>query len=141
MKFVLLPVYGNHISSAVKNGVSAGVGDTHMLAHTSNADRHQSLEVTFARGLVSDPSLNDILTNGTSGNGTGNGLLSGIKTPTAIGSGLSKTGDVMGIVVLVLIGIAAVAAIALVFARRKKDGSQNVQMIDASKINHMKGDS
>lgn len=141
VKFVLLPVYGNHISSAVKNGVSAGVGDTHMLAHTSNADRHQSLEVTFARGLVSDPSLNDILTNGTSGNGTGNGLLSGIKTPTAIGSGLSKTGDVMGIVVLVLIGIAAVAAIALVFARRKKDGSQNVQMIDASKINHMKGDS
>ncbi len=141
-KFVLLPVYGNHISGAVKNGISAGVGDTHVLTHTSSADRHQTLEVTFARGLVSDPSLNDILTNGTSGNGTGSGsgLLSGVKTPTVIGSGLSKTGDVMGIVTLVLIGIAAVAVVVLLLVRRKSRESKQVLTVDATKINQMKGD-
>lgn len=122
-KIVLLPVYGNHISSVLKNGTNAGVGDTHIVSHTSDANRVQTLDATFTPGYVSDEVLNSILANGASGTGSGagsgTGSISAIQPSGKIGSGLLQTGDTAWMMLGALVVVAAVAATGIVIARRR----------------------
>lgn len=139
--FVLLPRNGNHIESVLKNGVDAGVGDTHVLTHTADGtDDRQSLAVSFKEGELSDKVIKDYLNslggNGTNGNGSGSGTggagsLTGVKTPTNIGSGLSQTGDPMWMAVLALLALAIASVVAIAIGRKRSMQAAEVSSVQA----------
>lgn len=142
--FVLLPRNGNHIESVLKNGVDAGVGDTHVLTHTADGtDDRQSLAVSFKEGELSDKVIKDYLNslggNGTNGNGSGSGTggagsLTGVKTPTNIGSGLSQTGDPMWMAMLALLALAIASVVAIAIGRKRSVEAAKANPAQASAV-------
>ena len=115
VRLVLLPRYGNHIARVAVNSRDVGVGDTHVLAHTSDADANQALRVEFGEGFVSDDMP---LTN--------------VKRPSSLGTALSQTGDPLTIVLASLSVLALISAAVVIVVSRRRQAAVRAATFEAT---------